>query len=121
VVVTRDVYNLHFEAALAWVQVHFPEALSYRGQLLSIHLVSDMTYLGLHTRNVNQTSEIWIQNGKYSVADFIETIIHELIHLHQYVERRMTLVGPSLSKHQRELEADFAGQMFRRALRDGVL
>lgn len=70
-------------------------------------------------RNGNGTSAIYVANGRHSVEDFVETIVHELCHLNQFVEKRAKIHG-GISVREMEEEAEMMGELARLEYKERV-
>lgn len=65
----------------------------------------DRGALGTHTRINPTRSRITIKNGKYSIPEFVDTLVHELTHAQQHISGR----ADSMSSNAKEHEAGIAG------------
>lgn len=80
--------NKNFDKALHYVKKRYPHL--FHADLLAIELIETKeNWLGLHTWYENK-SKIKIRNGRYRVAEFIETLVHELVHCWQFTTDRDT-------------------------------
>lgn len=80
------VKNKNFDIALTYVQKRYPHL--FHSRLQSIELLNiNAGWLGLHC-NFDGESKIKIKNGQYKIQEFIETLVHELVHVWQYVDNR---------------------------------
>lgn len=106
-ILTMKVVNKKFIHAINFVALNYPKLYNQSRLKEIVFGEYHEGWLGLHTNTFYDhdgtevsRSTIKIKNGRYRVADFIETIVHELIHVLQYAENRID------NRETMELEAN---------------
>jgi len=87
--IIKETKNKNFDQALKFVQETYSYLFHDRLQSITLELPNSKNkhYLGLHW-NFNDESRIKIKAGRYRTVDFIETLVHELVHVWQYSKDR---------------------------------
>lgn len=102
-----NVTNKSFETAFALVARDHSHLLSGPLEFIKLCKKNEMIWnnaYGIHKRTPRETSQIFICNGKRSVPEFVNTIVHELKHFEQHETQT------NFNKHQMEDEAYLAGR-----------